>query len=150
MSTTLYLSLILWAWVISEAYLNWINYKGRFRYKLLEANKLWKWLQSKVGLLSLPISSMLIFGAILFLSTLLEHILSLPSEVVVASVVSGFLGIRLTNVYFDKWSVESFEKYCLKCEGKKECNDFLSKKCQMKYLKHRVKMAVLLEEKAKN
>ena len=133
-----------------EVYLNWINYKGRFRYQLLEANDFERWLQSKVGLLSLPISSIFVFGLILFLSALLELIFNLSSEVAVASVVSGFLGLRLTNVYFDKRSVESFEKHCSKCESKKECSDFLNENCQLKFLKHRVKMAVQLEEKAKD
>jgi len=30
------------------------------------------------------------------------------------------------------------------------CSDFLNENCQLKFLKHRVKMAVLLEEKAKD
>jgi len=100
--------------------------------------------------LSLPIFSLFVFGLLLFLLVLLEPVFNLSAEVAVASVVSGFLGLRLTNVYFDKRSVESFEKHCSKCEHKKECNDFLNENCQLQFLKHRVKMAVLLEEKAKN
>ena len=114
MSTILYISLILCWWIILEVYLLWINYKGRFRYKLLEKSRLWSWLDSKVGWLSLPISFVLSLILILFLSALLEFIFSLSVEVAVASIVSGFLGMTLTNVSFDKWSVESFEKYCSK------------------------------------
>lgn len=148
MPTMLYLSFILWGWIIFEAYLQWINYKGRFRYRLLEGTKLWRWLQSKVGLLSLPISFMFTFGLIVFLSLLIEFIFNISNEVAVASVVSFFLGVTLTNAMFDKNSVEAFEKYCLRCPHKRECNDFLDKNCMMKYIKHRIKMAVLLEEKA--
>lgn len=134
--------------MVSEAYLQSINYKGRFRYGLLEANKWQRSLQSRIGVLSLAILSVFKFGLILLLAALLVATLNLSIEVALVSVVSGFLGLTLTNAYMDKNSVEAFEKHCKRCDHKTQCNDFLDKNCTMEFLKHRVEMAAKVDEKA--
>lgn len=147
MSTMLYLSFVLLGWLVFELYLQWINYKGRFRYKLLEENEWKRKLQNRVGLLSLPISSLFKFVLMLIFSALPKLIFNLSDEVVLVSVVSGFLGFTVANASFDKYSVEAFEKFCLICVHNKECSEFLDRICLMKFLKHRVKMAVLANKK---
>ena len=137
-------------WVISEVYLMWINYKGRFRYGLLEGNPLGRWLQAKIGVFSLFVSFLLNFLLILFFSALVQFVFRISAELALASIISLFSGITLSNASFDKFSVESFEKHCLKCDNKKECHHFLSEKCSMKYLKHRVKMATELTRETRN
>jgi len=144
----LYLDIILLGWIVFEMYLQWINYEGRFRYGLLEANKWKRSLQNKVGVLSLATSSLFKFGLILLLSVLLMAIFNLSIEVALVSVVSGFLGFTLVNASMDKDSVEAFEKHCKRCNQKRQCDDFLNKNCTMGFLKHRVRMAVKLNDEA--
>jgi hypothetical protein len=136
-----YLALVLSGVITFEFYLQWINYRGRFKYKLLEGNKLWRSVQSKVGVLSLPISAAVKLLLMLFLSVLTSTVFGIPSEWALLSVSSGYLGFTVANAAFDKISVEAFEKFCIKCEHSIECDAFLEENCQMKYLKHRVKMA---------
>lgn len=141
---------LLGLWVISEVYLMWINYKGRFRYRLLEKNPLERWLQAKIGVFSLFVSFLLNFLLILFFSALVQFVFDISAELALASIISLFSGITFSNASFDKFSVESFEKYCLKCKNKMECSAFLNEKCSMKYLKHTVKMAAELTRETRN
>jgi len=145
-----YLGFIATVWIVCELYLHWINYKGRFRYGLLEASEKKRQLQSRVGLFVLPISSAVRFVVVLFLSVIFKVIFNLSNELALALGFSGLVGMVLLDISLDKRSVDSFEKYCLQCEHKEDCNNFLAKKCKMEFLQHRVKMAVLLEEKAKD
>lgn len=148
LGTTPYLSVLLIMWIVSEAYLQWINYKGRFRYGLLEGNKWQRSLQNRIGVLSLAVSVLFKFGLILLLPALVVAIFKLSIDVASISVVSIFLGLTLTNASFDKFSVEAFEKHCKRCNHKRECNGFLDKNCTMEFVKHRVKMAVKLDDEA--
>jgi len=84
----------------------------------------------------------------LALSVLLMAIFNLSIEVALVSVVSGFLGFTLVNASMDKDSVEAFEKHCKRCNQKRQCDDFLNKNCTMGFLKHRVRMAVKLNDEA--
>ena len=142
-----YLGLILLAWIVFEAYLLWINYKGRFRYKLLERSEKKRELQSKVGVLALPISSVIRLVPTLILSIILKFAFDLSFEVAFALGFSALVGLVVSNADFDKGSVEAFERYCSRCKNKRECNDFLNKNCQLTFLKHRVKMAISLDQK---
>jgi len=146
----LYLGVIWWGWIIFECYLLWLNYRGRFRYALLEWNPWKRWLQAKIGVFSLFFSFLVDFLLILFLSALVQFVFSISAELAVGSIVSLFFGMTLSNAFFDKFSVEAFEKHCLKCDNKRECSAFLNEKCSMKYLKHRVKMAVQLNNENEN
>lgn len=128
----------------------WINYKGRFRFGLLEGTRWKHWLQAKIGVLSLVVSFLVDFLLILFLSASVQAIFSIPAELAVGSIVSLFFGMTLSNAFFDKFSVEAFEKYCLECNNKRECSAFLNEKCLMKYLKHRVERAVQLNNENEN
>lgn len=90
LTTMTYITILLWAWVALNSYLQWINYKGRFKFRLLEGSKLWRWLQEKVGWFSLVISFAFSFALIAMFALSIELIFNLPSEFAFISAISLF------------------------------------------------------------
>jgi len=145
MSYTIFISLLVASWFIFEIYLLWLNYKGRFRYKLKEAYSVQRWLQERIGVIILTVTLMGAFVIIWLAPYGIVLLFNISYVVAFPSVVSGMLGLRFLNVYVDRLSVDEFEKCCLKCEHKEECSKFLNEKCSREYLKHGVRMAIEYE-----
>lgn len=144
-----FVSLLFIAWIILEIYLGWVNYKGCFRYKLREGSKLWSWVDGKIGAIRLVISPLFNLVIISVVASALMGIFNLSIEIAFASAISGMVIFRMDNVIYDDDSVKSFEKNCMKCDSKKECESFLNKNCRMEFFKNRIRMAVLNTEEEK-
>ena len=142
MSYIVFMSSLLVAWLAFEFYLLWLNYKGRFRYKLKEAWKPQKQLQKIIGVVILPVTLLCSLTIIWLAPPVIAVLFNMPYTVAFPSVVCGWLGLRVLNVYADRSTIKEFETHCLKCENKEECNRFLNEKCSREYLKHFVRMAV--------
>jgi len=142
MSYMVFISSLVAAWFIFELYLLWVNYKGRFKYGLAEANPLQRWIQEKIGVMALAVTLLFAFGIIWFAPFVISLLFNISHAVAFSSIASGMFGFRVVNVIVDRSTVGDFEKHCLKCGNKEECAKFLSEKCSKEYLKHTVKMAV--------
>jgi hypothetical protein len=104
-----------------KLYFLWVNYKGRFTYRLWESSSFWRTLDKKIGVFSLVLDFVL--------SALIVLIFAVPTKIALAFVLFGAIGWTSVNMAVDKINVERFEKNCLQCKYKQECMDFHHEKC---------------------
>lgn len=140
-------AILFWFFFIPfRLYFLWVNYKGRFRYRLWENSPLWRALDKKAGVFSLFLDFVLSIAIVAVLSALIVIVFGVPTEIATAFILFGGIGWTFVNMAFDKISVEKFEKNCLHCKYKEECMKFHHENCSIEAVKQLSKSAILYEK----
>ena len=139
---------LFWIFLLpSRFHLLWVNYKGRFRYRLREHSSFWRRLDRRIGIGSLFVDFALSILIVVFLSAFLALLLDVPLDISSCFVLFGAIGWTFVNAATDDISVKSFERNCLKCDHKESCMRFHEQHCRVEPIKQRARSACLLAKK---
>jgi len=114
-----------------EIRLLWLNYKGRFRYRLFEVTGIWRRTDEALDIVSLflhPLSFLVMF---ITLRAILSPIAGLSVNESTAIILAFIFGDVLIDGRFDHDAVSNFEEHCLKCPNTKDCQAFNELKCSI-------------------
>jgi len=117
--------------LLAEIGFLWVNYKGRFRYRLFEHNPIARRTDKALGKVSLLLHPLLVFVVFIFVVALGSSILGLSFKESTAIILSGIFGGIFMNAASDHISVSTLEKHCIKCPNTADCQAFHESKCSI-------------------
>lgn len=138
--------LFLFLFVPLRFYTLWVNYKGRFRYKLYTRNFLGAKLDKRIGVFSLLLEFIFSLFAVIVISAFVVQILSASPEIGLFSILLGAISWTLVDLNSKHLVIKRFEKNCIPCRHKNTCLSFHHDNCTYESINRHSKSATLYEK----